>query len=323
MPAGMIHICRRGLKAARFLRQFSSLQGLPDYERDFNIKGDKFSPSTQPSTSLPSDTIYMRTLPDTLTNLRSDNGRQMFKESILSGYARPFFGLTGHYCTQSEPTFCGLTSLAMVLNALEVDPGIRWKGCWRWFSDENVLSSSAISSSNIPSIEDVRNRGLEFDEFGAIARHHSLSLIERKAEQRYCDYSSFLSIAKHVCQDRTDDASDLKYHTENEPFLGQVEDNVDADIDYLAQIVDCFDGSFRDSYMVVNFSRAGLGQTGIGHYSPIGAYHEQSDSVLILDVARFKYPAFWVRTSLLWDSMLANGARPSRGYFVMSKPKRK
>ena len=37
-----------------------------------------------------------------------------------------------------------------------------------------------------------------------------------------------------------------------------------------------------------------LGQTGDGHFSPIGGYDAASDQVLLLDVARFKYPPHWV-----------------------------
>lgn len=45
--------------------------------------------------------------------------------------------------------------------------------------------------------------------------------------------------------------------------------------------------------MLVNFSRPSLGQTGSGHFSPIAAWHPASDMALVLDTARFKYPAFW------------------------------
>ena len=38
--------------------------------------------------------------------------------------------------------------------------------------------------------------------------------------------------------------------------------------------------------MIVSYSRKALGQTGDGHYSPIGGYHAATDQVLILDVAR-------------------------------------
>lgn len=36
----------------------------------------------------------------------------------------------------SEPAYCGLGTLAMVLNALAIDPQRIWKGPWRWFSEE-------------------------------------------------------------------------------------------------------------------------------------------------------------------------------------------
>jgi len=38
----------------------------------------------------------------------------------------------------------------------------------------------------------------------------------------------------------------------------------------------------------VSYSRRTFGQTGDGHFSPIGGYHAGKDLVLILDVARFK-----------------------------------
>ena len=42
-------------------------------------------------------------------------------------------------------------------------------------------------------------------------------------------------------------------------------------------------------FIITSFARSSLKQTGDGHFSPIAGYHEESDSVLILDVARFKY----------------------------------
>ena len=43
-------------------------------------------------------------------------------------------------------------------------------------------------------------------------------------------------------------------------------------------------------------------RTGGGHFSPIGGYHEPSDSALVLDVARFKYPPYWVHLPALWEA---------------------
>jgi len=75
------------------------------------------------------------------------------------------------------------------------------------------------------------------------------------------------------------------------------------------------------SRIVTAFSRARLGQTGSGHYSPIGAYHEESDSVLIMDVARFKYPPYWVPLERLWSAMEEADPMTSapRGFFILSR----
>lgn len=56
-------------------------------------------------------------------------------------------------------------------------------------------------------------------------------------------------------------------------------------------------------FMLVNYERAALGQTQSGHISPLAAYDDQSDRLLILDVAGYKYPPVWVTTPDLWHAM--------------------
>lgn len=55
--------------------------------------------------------------------------------------------------------------------------------------------------------------------------------------------------------------------------------------------------------LIAAYDRAALGQTGAGHYSPIGGYHPGRDLVLLLDVARFKYPPHWVPVERLAAAM--------------------
>lgn len=76
----------------------------------------------------------------------------------------------------------------------------------------------------------------------------------------------------------------------------------------------------QPTYVVVSYSRKGLQQTGDGHYSPIGGYNKKRDMVLVLDVARFKYPPYWVKVETLWNAMLPidKATNRSRGYIVMS-----
>ena len=72
--------------------------------------------------------------------------------------------------------------------------------------------------------------------------------------------------------------------------------------------------------MVVNYSRKALPQDGDGHISPIGAYDEDTDSVLILDVAKYKYPPVWISVQKMHDAMMLtdSGSNRSRGFIRVS-----
>lgn len=67
-----------------------------------------------------------------------------------------------------------------------------------------------------------------------------------------------------------------------------------------------------EPHLVVSYDRATLGQTGSGHYSPVGGYHADSDRALILDVARFKYPPHWVPVEDLFRALLPPDATTGR-----------
>ena len=74
-------------------------------------------------------------------------------------------------------------------------------------------------------------------------------------------------------------------------------------------------------YLLVNFSRATLSDdnTGGGHFSPLAAFNGRADDLLLLDVARYKYPPFWVDTDLLWQAMATTDTSSGRhrGYIVV------
>lgn len=74
-------------------------------------------------------------------------------------------------------------------------------------------------------------------------------------------------------------------------------------------------------HMVVSFGREALGQTGIGHFSPIGAYNIQRRLALVLDVARFKYPPYWVPVDKLWAAMKPVDGETGlpRGYIMLRR----
>ncbi len=74
-------------------------------------------------------------------------------------------------------------------------------------------------------------------------------------------------------------------------------------------------------FVVANYGRGALGQTGGGHFSPLAAWEPQRDLVLVLDVARFKYPPHWVPVGLLWEAMagLDDSTGRPRGWFEIDR----
>jgi glutathione gamma-glutamylcysteinyltransferase len=73
--------------------------------------------------------LYRRLLPSPPSvDFASSHGKQLFLEGIQNGTMEGFYRLVSYFQTQSEPAFCGLASLSMVLNALAIDPGRKWKG---------------------------------------------------------------------------------------------------------------------------------------------------------------------------------------------------
>ncbi|KAK9904893.1 hypothetical protein WJX75_005037 [Coccomyxa subellipsoidea] len=82
-------------------------------------------------------TFYKRHLPSPpATSFSSLEGKQLFAEALLDGTMEGFFKLIEQFRTQDEPAYCGLASLAMVLNTLAIDPRRAWKGPWRWFHEQ-------------------------------------------------------------------------------------------------------------------------------------------------------------------------------------------
>ena len=78
-----------------------------------------------------------------------------------------------------------------------------------------------------------------------------------------------------------------------------------------------------DQFIVVNYLRKSLGQQFGGHISPVGAFHEGADRVLILDVSNYKYPWVWVKTEDLWQAMstVDDDSKLPRGYAIIGPVK--
>jgi glutathione gamma-glutamylcysteinyltransferase len=76
-----------------------------------------------------------------------------------------------------------------------------------------------------------------------------------------------------------------------------------------------------EAVLVASYDRSVMGQSGGGHFSPIGGYHVARDLALVLDVARFKYPPHWVSAEHLWRAMepIDPATGQARGWLVLRR----
>lgn len=219
-----------------------------------------------PSATEPPSSLYKRPLPDSQVPFSSAQGRLLFQEALLAGSMNTFFPLAEQFHTQVEPTYCGISSLVMVLNAMQVDPKRLWKGVWRWFSEDVADCCQQL--------ELIDKEGMTLAALATLARCNGL---EARAVHADAQQENLEAFRRQVM--RTSNGVSI-------------------------------DGRL-DEAIVASYSRAILGQTGDGHFSPIGGYHAAQDLVLLMDVARFKYPPHWVSLPLLWQAM--QGIDPDTG----------
>lgn len=226
--------------------------------------------------------FHKRILPSNLIALSSKDGKILFKEALAKGGMESFFALSEQFITQSEPAFCAVSSLAMVLNALNFDPKKTWKSPWRWVTEETLQCESEKVCGH--SLEKYRIDGMSFSEFESLAHCHGVPIMSHR-----------------VNSNELIEVNNMQYNN------------------FKKNIISTCSSYKAESFIVSNFSRKTLGQTGDGHFSPIGGYHEEKNLVLVMDVARFKYPPFWVSLDVLWQAMQVFDANSnqSRGYFIL------
>lgn len=237
--------------------------------------------------SKPQPSFYKRRLPSSCIAFSSRPGKEIFASALSHSGLKSFFALIQQFSTQTEPAYCGLTTLVLVLNALSVDPRQNWKGPWRWYS-ENMLNCCI-------SLEDVKKSGITLNDFSCLAQCQGLTVDMTYANDDDDDdttgIQNFRNAVRQACIETT--ASDSQVYEREDEQL---------------------------NVLVVSYSRKVLEQTGSGHFSPIAAYDPASDQVLILDTARFKYGAHWTKLELLYQAMkpIDKDTGKSRGYALLS-----
>jgi hypothetical protein len=73
------------------------------------------------------------------------------------------------------------------------------------------------------------------------------------------------------------------------------------------------------NFMIVNFDGMLIGNKTRGHISPVAAYDEKTNSVLVLDVAIHKNPWYFVSVEKLFAAMNSKDGDSFRGYLIVGR----
>ena len=211
-----------------------------------------------------------------------------------------FFALSNHFISQDNSIFCGPVSSAIVLNALRLGkreglPRDRQsiaedEMAWLWqgadpfygkYTPNNVLNERTKTRLEVLG-KPILIDGEPKSDFGLQLRQ--LAQVLRSHGAR---------VVTRVVDDGADAAAVRRELASN-----------------LAT---------GDDFVLVNYARRSLGQTGGGHISPLGAYDERSDSFLIMDVNPNRAPWVWVGSDDLIAAMRTFDTVENRGYLLVSE----
>ena len=217
-----------------------------------------------------------------------------------SAHKADFFALSNHFVSQDNKIYCGPASSAIVLNALRLgkreglpqDRRAIAAADMAWlpagldpflgkYTPNNVLIDGTKT------VAEVLGKPIEIG--GEWRRDFGLQLRQLGRVLR----AHGLSVTVRVVEDGA----------ASETLRDELARNLAA----------------PDDYVLVNYSRKALGQTGGGHISPLGAYDRASDSFLIMDVNPNRAPWVWVGAADLVAAMRTFDTIENRGYLLISE----
>ena len=237
-----------------------------------------------------------------LVSWNSEEGKKRF---FRSKYNNDFFQLAHHYQPQANPLYCGIASSVIVLNSIRassgkipVQPQFSVKKPkalggdvipYNLYNQANLLNETTdkVKSRNIIQLKNISadsgdNSG-KFDPGLKLAELAGVLESYKLAVQKYPSNADIKNGAD-------------KFRSRIKATLNE-----------------------NKLFILVNYKSDMVGQLGSGHISPVGAYDEQSDSVLVLDVAGYQNPWIWIPIVDLYASMHTKDGDKYRGYLLVEE----
>jgi hypothetical protein len=232
--------------------------------------------------------------PQSLVAFNSDEGiARLARASAKADFA----GLANQFEAQSNVAFCGPTTAAIVLNT--------------------VRSGSRDLPRDRSRLRPVDTRFLPETLELAVARFTQDNVIDKGPKSRAQVLGEPMAVDGKTLRD-------AGYQLRQFDALLRAHDLitrlvvVDDALPEATIRTDLVDNLKRGgNYVIVNYRRHEVGQAGGGHISPLGAYDEGSDSVLVMDVNPASAGWVWMPVATLIKGMRTLDTVENRGYILV------
>lgn len=228
-----------------------------------------------------------------------------------SQYKTDFFKLANHFESQHNKIFCGPTSAAIVLNSLRVR-----NGTIQIPQDKTLLNQADLQYLTSKTWSPFFKRYTQNNIFLSSPKSRELVLGEKLLNEQG---KVIINSKGKPKKDRGFQLHQLgklfKAHGLNTK-VRVVNQNLKTKT-VKQEIIENL--RTANDYVIVNYKRSVLNQPGGGHISPLGAYHQASDSFLVMDVTPNKADWVWVKAELLLNAMRTFDTVNNRGYLLLSE----
>lgn len=219
---------------------------------------------------------------------------------IRSEYKNDYFQLAHNFQPQANPLYCGIASSVIVLNSMRL-------------ATNGVPSQKAIEVKvpealgggrlDYPSYSQLTLLGEKTD---PVKSRTVIELKNQNDPKAKLNPGLTLQDLRGVLE--AYDTRVQLYHADRRPGEGTD--------DFRSALKKALSDSTH--FVIVNFHGKTMGAPSDGHISPVAAYDEKSDSVLLLDVAGYLNPWYWAPVEHLYRAMHTIDGDKYRGYIVVS-----
>ena len=233
--------------------------------------------------------------------LNSQEGTQML---IQTKYNKPFFALAQHFSGQDYPTTCGPASARLVLSAIYEKDG-------RSFLLD--AEKSLVNEKNgIDRPRYMMTEGNIFAPYNKNGGKVKYNVVARQEKNDEGVYSGGIALEDLTNVIRAHPNVEAKYVI----FAG--DDASKAGLQNFREMLKKIMLS-KDVYLIANYHLSAMFDKNSGHYSPIVAYNEDGDYVLVMDVASHLGVWVWIKLEDLYRLMNGTLSGIQRGYIVVKR----